>query len=63
MNKPSPEFSLRTNNLRESILQKFEEIENNKSTKYSLTAWFKHAQDFWIFSRDCKSLKDYSSLS
>ena len=32
-----------SNTLRELILKKFNEIENCKSTKYSMTDWFKHA--------------------
>ena len=62
VNKPSPEFVFRTMQLREKILQKFEEVKTSNSTKYSLRDWFNHAQNFWTFSRDCKSLKEYSSL-
>ena len=62
VNKPSPEFAFKTMQLREKILQKFEEVKTSNSTKYSLRDWFNHAQNFWTFSRDCKSLKEYSSL-
>ena len=48
---------MRVMKLREKILSKFQEIESSKSTKYTLTDWFDHAQDFWTFSRDCRSLK------
>jgi hypothetical protein len=48
--------------LRDKILNKFKDIEQKKSTRYTLNEWFLFANGFWNFSGTFHSLTDYQTL-
>ena len=62
VNKPSQYFSKQLVPLRNKILNKFKDIEQKRSTRYTLNEWFVFANGFWNFSGTFKSLTDYQTL-
>ncbi len=59
VNKPSPFFTNQIIPLRKRILQKFKDIENEKTTRYSINEWFLFAGKFWSFTGSFKNLTDF----
>lgn len=62
VNKPSREFAMKIEPLRQKIIQRALYANDKEVVNYKLNEWFEFANNFWSFTETFKGITEYNTL-